>query len=391
MLFDALVENQMLRGNEKMKEKYVIFGASVTGTKVFRVLHRIKPILFFVDNDKNRWGEKEGLEVIGPEELIKRDSNREYNIIIASVNYFEEIRQELLQYGYSEERILRVDRVLEGFQQGEYECFFLKYKIIGEDVPVNISVEKILNEFKEAGFPIRSFEVDLGEYEKWLEEINYEKNFPKYCEQFGEIVHQKQAQHYISIKLLNDLEEKIVLDVASSFSVFPEIAERYYKAEVYRQDMEYPTGVSGHKIGSFASEIPLQDDMVDYMTLHCSLEHFEGQEDVRFFSEANRLLKKGGKVCVIPLYMADEFCIVTSPESWLDKYKSYTNCPDFDERASIIINNKKQQRQSKFYSVGILKQALLDTKTGLKPTIFYISNYQQVNEAHPFVLILEKE
>ncbi len=249
----------------------------------------------------------------------------------------------------------------------------------------------IKNKFMEMGFSVIDYTVNVEDYKKWLSEIDYEQNYPDYTRIFGQSLCEKQFQHYVSLKLLDISKDTVVLDVASSVSVFPEIVRKKYDSIIYKQDIEYQWGVNDYVIGSFASDIPLPDKSIDCMTLHCSLEHFEDMEDFKFFKEAHRILRNGGKVCVIPLYMADEYCIRTSPEVWLSKYKVYSKCPKFDKRAGIIIDNNIRQRQSKFYSVEILKEELLNEEMQLVPTVVYISNYHEFKRTTPFALILEKK
>ena len=50
------------------------------------------------------------------------------------------------------------------------------------------------------------------------------------------------------------------------------------------------------------------------MALHCSFEHFEGRSDIGFIREAERVLRPGGAVCVVPLYLSEEYAIQTDPD-----------------------------------------------------------------------------
>jgi hypothetical protein len=43
------------------------------------------------------------------------------------------------------------------------------------------------------------------------------------------------------------------------------------------------------------------------MSLHCSFEHFEGWSDRDFILEAARVLAPGGRLCIVPLYLAPEY------------------------------------------------------------------------------------
>jgi SAM-dependent methyltransferase len=93
--------------------------------------------------------------------------------------------------------------------------------------------------------------------------------------------------------------------------VAPGLAERLYGVTCYTQDLEYPAGVHGKCIGSNADDIPLQDGSVDFMCLHCTFEHFERQADTGFIREVARLLRPGGRVVILPLYLNRNYCNIT--------------------------------------------------------------------------------
>ena len=66
-----------------------------------------------------------------------------------------------------------------------------------------------------------------------------------------------------------------------------------------------------HKIGGDAASLPVPDGFATKMALHCSLEHFESDSDIRFFQEAHRVLSPGGKLVVVPLYLTERYFILT--------------------------------------------------------------------------------
>lgn len=59
--------------------KGIVFGAGGTGHRVYEMVQENTDILFFVDNDKNKWGTKyDGVEVMDPRILINNDT---YDVI----------------------------------------------------------------------------------------------------------------------------------------------------------------------------------------------------------------------------------------------------------------------------------------------------------------------
>ncbi|MFP4379287.1 MAG: class I SAM-dependent methyltransferase [Candidatus Sumerlaeia bacterium] len=136
---------------------------------------------------------------------------------------------------------------------------------------------------------------------------------------------EKVLEYYLTVQALDFGPRKEYLDIASCLSLFPNFVAENYPCRVSRQDLFYPAGkhavafprIKGLAIfqrktritclGSDACNLPLDDTSIDLMTMHCSLEHFEGPGDTSFMQEAFRVLKPGGKLMVIPFYCGDQY------------------------------------------------------------------------------------
>lgn len=90
-------------------DEIVIFGASLGGIKVAQTLESIGiNFLYFVDNDKNKWGKMiEGKLIKSPQVLL----NNNHKIIIASA-YQEEIEKQLNIMGIKDNRILLKEKLI---------------------------------------------------------------------------------------------------------------------------------------------------------------------------------------------------------------------------------------------------------------------------------------
>lgn len=371
----------------------VIFGRGRTARTVYKCLGLLEEykLMYFVDSDVKNSGVKwEGVEFITPEELIVKDIMKKMKVIIADESR-DEVYRQILKLGYSEDDVIIADDIINKVFNKEYEKFLQKYEFIGENMRITVNAPQIAEDLEKADFEVLKYRVDKDDYDQYLSQANYQVEYPEYIEEFKESLPGKTFQHYVSYKLLDMKKDDVYMDVASSNSVFPYIAEKICQVKTFKQDISYKWGVNGNRIGSYASSIPMPDNSIDYMALHCSLEHFEGNEDFLFIKEAHRLLSVKGKVCIIPLYLADEYVIMTSPKVWIDKYSVYIKAPEFDPRARISINDSIRQRQSKHFSVQILKEELLDKfsdKFNIK--IYFIENFREFERAKPFVLVLEK-
>ncbi len=158
-----------------------------------------------------------------------------------------------------------------------YSDYFADYHKVLENTGLASHTEKIKEKFVHQGFNVYEYHISKREYDDYLTMARYD-DYPRYKQEFKSALPQKQLQHFLSLKLLGidcPMQNKIIIDVASSNSCFPDIVKKSYNLTVYRQDLAYEEGIHGEKIGGFASSIPIQIESIDYITLHCSLEHFE--------------------------------------------------------------------------------------------------------------------
>jgi len=63
-----------------------------------------------------------------------------------------------------------------------------------------------------------------------------------------------------------------------------------------------------------ATATTFADGSVSGASLHCAYEMFVGQDDTKLIKELARILKPGGKVVILPLYMHTHYCAYSTPE-----------------------------------------------------------------------------
>lgn len=149
------------------------------------------------------------------------------------------------------------------------------------------------------GINVEEYRVDVDRFRNWVKSAKYP--FLAY----HSAVEEKFLEHFVSVELLGSLRSGLLVDVASWRSYFPTLMrERGFQVIV--QDLVYEEGLHGDLLGCNAEAMPLPDESVTAMTLHCSFEHFEGTADVGFIREADRLLRPGGRVVIIPLYLHEK-------------------------------------------------------------------------------------
>jgi ubiquinone/menaquinone biosynthesis C-methylase UbiE len=160
-------------------------------------------------------------------------------------------------------------------------------------------------------------------------------------------------------------------------------------SEAWRQDWNYTTDKTSKTLGGNASSLAVDDESFDALLLHNSWEHFEGESDLDFLTEATRVLKTGGKVIITPLFFGLEGFITTSPEIWTNKYQATSEPPKFREQIPVFIDNTIEQRYSQRHSAELLLRHFKDLAQ-LSPKIIFITNSKDFGDFHPYVLVFEK-
>ena len=183
---------------------------------------------------------------------------------------------------------------------------------------------------------------------------------------------EKWLEHFVSIDLLRPQASAVHIDIASSYSPVPDILRERWGCTTYRQDWIYPAGLEGDRIGSDAADLPLPPESVDGLTLHCSFEHFEGDRDVRFLREADRVLRPGGKLCILPIYFNHTYCIQTDLAAWP------LHPPRFEGDAVICAAEGWGEVHGRFYDPAHFAERILANLGQLRLTLYRVQNYEDV-------------
>lgn len=200
-------------------------------------------------------------------------------------------------------------------------------------------VEQIIHQSQ--NLSIRPLSIDLPAFEKYVTDAEYDRRYPEY---YAGNLPEKSLEHYVALHLLDLHAGEVFIDLASEHSPVPEIFERHSGARAYSQDIMYPEGVHGRRIGGDACHMPVPDGFARKAALTCSLEHFEKDGDIRLFSELSRVLEPGGRVVVVPFYLFTEPAIQTDPEL------SVPAGVKFDPECTIYCAKGWGNRHGRFYS-----------------------------------------
>jgi SAM-dependent methyltransferase len=231
-------------------------------------------------------------------------------------------------------------------------------------------IEEILRQLAAFDFDVRKHSIDVATYHSYLRRAGYADRYPEY---YSFNIQEKSLEHFIAATLLDLNPDDTYIDIASEGSPVPEIYERLYGCKTYRQDLAYPAGLSGDTIGGDAAAMPIPADFASKLGLHCSFEHFEGDADMRFAREIQRVLRPGGALCIVPLYLYEVYAIQTDPNV------SAPAGVEFEDDSVLFLDPTWQNRHGRFYDAAHLARRVRDLLPGLTMTVHHITNPEEVD------------
>jgi hypothetical protein len=219
------------------------------------------------------------------------------------------------------------------------------------------------------GRPVTPVEIDLAHFAVFKELYRDERNM---------IDDAKMLEYYISFRWLDLGPDDTYIDIAAQDCPFAFFVRDHFGSHAYRQDLFYlEKGIHGSDIGGNAARIPLPSGSVSKMSLHNSLEHFEGRSDIRFFREAQRLLRPGGKLLVVPLFIGDTYSTVKDA-GWVD-----------EEGVKHLWG--EGARFARLYDLPHFKSRILDNSRHLQVEMYHVDNAAAVHpHCSPYFAVFEK-
>jgi SAM-dependent methyltransferase len=243
--------------------------------------------------------------------------------------------------------------------------------------------DRIVHRLRQLGVEVRHYDIDVADYRRYFSQARYQEAYPNY---YSFNLPEKSLEHYVAAHLLRLGPQDIYIDIASEHSPAPEIYHRLFGAKTYRQDLAYAPGLHGDRMGGDAAHLPVPDAFATKMALHCSFEHFEGDSDVGFIREVARVLKLGGAVCFVPLYLYEEYAIQTDPAVAMAAEVSW------EADAIVYCAPGWNNRHGRFYDPEHLANRIVKNLGSLTLTLYRITNAQQVDATcyARFAMLVEK-
>src|SRR5580658_34796 len=217
---------------------------------------------------------------------------------------------------------------------------------------------------------LRQLNADVSGFRAYFERAEYTTRYPEY---YRNNLSEKAFEHFVALQLLNPGPSDVFIDIASEGSPLPQIVQRLHGSASYAQDIMYQPGMNGTQIGGDACSMPVSNGFASCATLTCSLEHFEGDGDTRLFRELCRVLRTGGRVVVIPLYIFLEPAIQTDPT-----YSASLEIP-FDRGATVYCAKGWRNRHGRWYSPETLRSRIIDACPEMRFTVYRLWNTDAVD------------
>ena len=239
------------------------------------------------------------------------------------------------------------------------------------DVKRSVDNEKIKEEFIESGFQVVDYDIDRDDFNQWLHNIKFPDAYSK---AYGDTFTEKALEHYLSSKLLDLDTNDVFVDVAAASSPWYDLVEKMYRCNTFAVDLHFPADRHDSRlIECDATSMPFDDGSISKIALHCAYEMFENDADTNFIREAGRVLKSGGKIIILPLYMSDFYYILSSP-------KANRKGINYGKAKRVWRDDKYKIRFSRHYSVGAFKERVVDYSDKLALKIYHFVNEEQMKQ-----------
>ena len=234
-----------------------------------------------------------------------------------------------------------------------------------------VEYQDISSGLRDVGVRLASYAVPVADFDAYVERAGYAA-LDYYDHGREPSAREKYLEHFVSLDLIAPRPGEVLIDIASMNSPFSEIAADLYGLTTYRQDLMYPEGLHGRTMGGDAASMPIPDGFADHLVLHCSFEHFEGDSDSRFIREASRVLRPGGKLCILPLYTSSEYAIQTHPRGLRPQRL------DFEPGDLVYVSDQWGPPHCRYYDATAFERRVVSQLGDLDLTIYEVTNRDEV-------------
>lgn len=223
------------------------------------------------------------------------------------------------------------------------------------------------------GVKVIDYEPDADEF-KAFQAANY---FPHdyHGGRTGTVWDEKLLEHWVAAERLGLPEythQDVYIDVAAGGSPWAKSLRDVFGMSAFAIDLSLEGSayrdLPYYRIEN-ATATSFGDASVKGASLQCAFEMFMGDDDTNFLKEFARILKPGGKVVILPLYMHTHYCAYSTPTYYgrgnSDLLAKEYVCRDWNGIPS-----------ARFYDASALKRRVLDPieNLGMQYQLFALRN-----------------
>lgn len=229
-------------------------------------------------------------------------------------------------------------RLLSNFIKREYFSILCKlFKVPEWKDPDNQDFIIIESQLKQQGIALTEITIDKSDFETFKNQFIFGDDF--YGGPNTRVYEEKILEHFISYKFAiqkMSSNKDVYVDVAAANSPWAKLLrDAGYNA--YAIDL---TPSQLFKKYDFyktmnATATSFGDESVGSVSLQCAYEMFTHDDDIMLINELKRILKKGGRAIISPLYMYTHYSGYCSPEFW-NKHEYQP------KNAKIYVNSRSQ-------------------------------------------------
>lgn len=180
----------------------------------------------------------------------------------------------------------------------------------------------------------------------------------------GQVWHEKLLEHWIAAERLgleNYKSNDIYLDIAAGSSPWAKILRNRFQISSYAIDLgniSVSFKALPYYLQENATATSFEDESVSGASLQCAFEMFNKDDDVNLIKEMARILKPGGKLIILPLYLHTHYCAYSSPAYFGKGYTDVT-------AKEYVYHDLYGIPSARFYDAHTLKKRILKTINAL--------------------------
>ena len=223
--------------------------------------------------------------------------------------------------------------------------------------PTAAELEQIERDLTALGISLQDYSPASESFVKFQEAGYFPLNYHGGID--GPVWYEKLLEHWIAAERLGLMTwqpENTYVDIAACSSPWAKTLRDRFGLQAFAIDMG--------EVGNNYKELPyyrvenatattFDDESITGASLQCAYEMFMNQDDVNFVKEIARILKPGGKVVILPLYMHTHYCAYATPEYY---GKGYSD-PNAKEYVRVDCFGVPSSRK---YDAKTLKERVLD-------------------------------